>query len=324
MTDSSLRIVFAGTPDFAAHHLQALIDSPHEIVGVYTQPDRRAGRGKKLVGSPVKQMAEQHGLSVFQPLNFKEQADRDELASLEADVMVVVAYGLLLPQSVLDIPKYGCINVHASLLPRWRGAAPIQRCIEAGDTETGVTIMQMDKGLDTGDMLLKTQLTLAADETGGSLHDRLLEQGGPALLEVLSAMASGSLNPVVQPEQGVTYAHKFGKADSEIDWSESVDSIDRKVRAYNPFPVAHCLWQGQSLRVWEAERICKPAEAQAGDIVAVSAEGIEVACGEGRFLLKVIQLPGKKALSVADVLNGNRDLFQVGMSFVDHDSGTAH
>ncbi|WP_439134278.1 methionyl-tRNA formyltransferase [Pseudomaricurvus sp.] len=310
-----MRLIFAGTPDFAAHHLQYLIDSDHEIVGVYTQPDRPAGRGKKLVASPVKQLAEQHNLTVFQPVNFKEEGALDTLTQLNADVMVVVAYGLLLPQPVLDAPRFGCINVHASLLPRWRGAAPIQRAIAAGDRETGITIMQMDIGLDTGDMLIKTHCPIDTDDTGGSLHDKLLVQGGPALIEALTQIEQQTLKPEKQDDSLACYASKLTKEEAAIDWNQPAQVLYNQIRAFNPFPVAYFSQtnsnQGNDrIRVWDCQ-ICE-GQGQAGTVLQTDNQGIVVACGEGALSLKQLQLPGKKALAVRDILNGHSDRFATG------------
>ncbi|MAK90836.1 MAG: methionyl-tRNA formyltransferase [Oceanospirillaceae bacterium] len=306
-----MRILFAGTPDFAAAHLRALIASEHDIIGVYSQPDRPAGRGKKLQPSPVKQVALEHDIPVYQPLNFKDPAAVEELAALNADVMIVVAYGLILPQSVLDAPKYGCLNVHASILPRWRGAAPIQRCIEAGDMVTGITIMQMDKGLDTGDMLSKVTTGISADETGGSLHDRLAEMGPPALLDTLAKLEAGELKPEIQNDMLACYAHKLSKEEALLDWNLSASELDRKVRAFNPFPMAYTLLGDNRIRVFQAEMLEKVTDMLPGTIVNVSPKGIEVACSENVLRISTVQLPGKKAMSVADVINGQPQLFQV-------------
>ena len=306
----ALRILFAGTPEFAAIHLQALINSEHEVIGVYTQPDRPAGRGKKLQPSPVKQVALDNGLEVFQPLNFKDAADVEQLKSLNADVMVVVAYGLILPQSVLDAPKYGCLNVHASLLPRWRGAAPIQRCIEAGDKMTGITIMQMDKGLDTGDMLSKVTTGILADDTGGTLHDRLAEMGPGALLSTLAQVEACSLQPEKQNDALANYAHKLLKEEALIHWQQPADEIALRVRAFNPFPMAFTLLGDERIRVLMAEALEKTTHLLPGTIVNVSAQGLEVACGEGVLRITQVQLPGKKAMAIADVINGQPQLFQ--------------
>jgi methionyl-tRNA formyltransferase len=306
----ALRVVFAGTPEFAAIHLQALINSGHEVIGVYTQPDRPAGRGKKLQPSPVKQVALEHNLAVFQPLNFKDPADVEQLKSLNADVMIVVAYGLILPQSVLDAPKYGCLNVHASLLPRWRGAAPIQRCIEAGDKMTGITIMQMDKGLDTGDMLSKVTTGILADDTGGTLHDRLAEMGPAALLNTLAQLEAGTLNPEKQNDAQANYAHKLLKEEALINWQQPAEEIALRVRAFNPFPMAYTLLGDERIRVLMAEALEQPSQLLPGTIARVSADGLEIACGEGVLRITQVQLAGKKAMNVADVINGQPQLFQ--------------
>lgn len=306
----SLRIIFAGTPDFAAVHLQALVDSDHEVVAVYSQPDRPAGRGKKLQPSPVKQVAQDHGIPVYQPLNFKDPADVEQLRALNADVMVVVAYGLILPSSVLEAPKHGCLNVHASLLPRWRGAAPIQRCIEAGDMVTGITIMQMDIGLDTGDMLSKVTTGISLDDTGGSLHDRLASMGPAALLSTLADVESGSLTPEAQNDAAACYAHKLTKEEALIDWTQDADVLARRIRAFNPFPMAYTLLGDERIRVHLAEPVVKATQLAPGTIAHVDTDGIEVACGEGVLRLTRIQLAGKKPMAVADIINGQPKLFQ--------------
>ena len=306
----SLRIIFAGTPDFAAVHLQALVDSDHEVVAVYSQPDRPAGRGKKLQPSPVKQVAQDHDIPVYQPLNFKDPADVEQLRALNADVMVVVAYGLILPSSVLEAPKHGCLNVHASLLPRWRGAAPIQRCIEAGDMVTGITIMQMDIGLDTGDMLSKVTTGISLDDTGGSLHDRLASMGPAALLGTLADVESGSLTPEAQNDAAACYAHKLTKEEALIDWTQDADVLARRIRAFNPFPMAYTLLGDERIRVHLAEPVVKATQLAPGTIAHVDTDGIEVACGEGVLRLTRIQLAGKKPMAVADIINGQPKLFQ--------------
>ncbi|TNC92301.1 MAG: methionyl-tRNA formyltransferase [Thalassolituus sp.] len=305
-----MRIIFAGTPDFAAVHLQALVDSDHEIVAVYSQPDRPAGRGKKLQPSPVKQVALDHDIPVYQPLNFKDPADVEQLRALNADVMVVVAYGLILPSSVLEAPKHGCLNVHASLLPRWRGAAPIQRCIEAGDMVTGITIMQMDIGLDTGDMLSKVTTGISLDDTGGSLHDRLASMGPAALLSTLADVESGSLTPEAQNDAAACYAHKLTKEEALIDWTQDADVLARRIRAFNPFPMAYTLLGDERIRVHLAEPVVKATQLAPGTIAHVDTDGIEVACGEGVLRLTRIQLAGKKPMAVADIINGQPKLFQ--------------
>jgi len=309
---SGLRLIFAGTPDFSAHHLQTLLDAKHQIVGVYTQPDRPAGRGKKLVASPVKQLAEAHNLPVFQPQNFKEATDLQQLRELQADLMIVVAYGLLLPEAVLSAPTHGCINVHASLLPRWRGAAPIQRAIAAGDTQTGVTIMQMDIGLDTGDMLIKVNCPIEKNDTGGELHDRLLTLGGPALLEALTQVEAAQLTPEKQDDTLANYAHKLTKQEAAIDWTRPAAELDLMIRAFNPFPVAYFSEGKDRIRVWEAVVVEQETAAEAGAILQADNNGLLIACGDGALLLKQVQLPGKKVLSIKDLLNGHRERFAQG------------
>ncbi len=311
-TANTLKIIFAGTPDFAAHHLQVLLDSPHDVIAVYTQPDRPAGRGKKLLASPVKQLAQNHNIPVFQPVNFKAEQDQAALAALNADIMVVVAYGLLLPQVVLDTPRLGCINVHASLLPRWRGAAPIQRALAAGDSETGVTIMQMDIGLDTGAMLVKASCPILDYDTGGSLHDRLLTLGGPALLGALEQIASGTCKPARQDDQLSCYAAKISKEEAAIDWSDSAVQIQRNIRAFNPFPICHTDLDNERLRIYAAETESRSSTATPGTIINADKNGISVACGSGALRLTELQLPGKKAMPVDAVMNGYAQRFAPG------------
>lgn len=311
-----LRIIFAGTPEFAAEHLTALLGSRHQVIAVYSQPDRPAGRGKKLNASPVKEVALAHDIPVYQPLNFKSPEAVAELAALNADLMVVVAYGLILPKVVLDTPRLGCINVHASILPRWRGAAPIQRAIEAGDSETGVTIMQMDVGLDTGDMLTKAFCPILSDDTGGSLHDKLLGVGTPALLEALEQIAAGQLNPEKQDDSQSNYAPKLKKDEAALNWQLPAVELERKVRAFNPFPVAHTKPAGtgddQRIRVWGAKVSDKTTSGVPGSITQISADGLWIACAQGQLILEQLQLPGKKAMGVGEILRGHPDLFKVG------------
>lgn len=304
----SLRIVFAGTPEFAAQHLSALLDAGHTVIAVYSQPDRPAGRGQKLQASPVKQLAQHHGLPVFQPVSLKTPEAQAELAALNADLMIVVAYGLLLPQAVLDAPRLGCINVHGSLLPRWRGAAPIQRAILAGDAESGVGIMQMEAGLDTGPVLLEKRLTLAPDETGGSLHDKLAALGCAALLEALPGIAAQTLNATPQPETGVSYAHKLAKSEAHIDWSQSASQLERLVRAFNPWPIAETTLAGDKLRIWSAKALTERCNAAPGTVLHADKSGIRVATGDGVLQLLRLQLPGGKPLSPAELLNGRKEL----------------
>lgn len=306
----ALRLVFAGTPEFAAEHLKALLDTPHQIVAVYTQPDRPAGRGQKLMPSPVKQLALQHGLPVLQPPTLRDPATQEELRALAPDLMVVVAYGLILPQVVLDIPRLGCINSHASLLPRWRGAAPIQRAVQAGDAESGVTVMQMEAGLDTGPMLLKVTTPISAGDTGGSLHDRLAQLGPQAVVQAIEGLAAGTLQGEVQDDALATYAHKLNKDEARIDWSHPADELERLVRAFNPWPICHSTLDGQPLKVLAAE----PAEGrgQPGQILDASKDGLTVACGEGALRLTRLQLPGGKPLAFADLYNSRREQFAPG------------
>lgn len=306
----ALNIIFAGTPDFAAEHLKALVNSRHNVIAVYSQPDRPAGRGKKLQPSPVKKVALDNDIPVYQPLNFKQEGALEELQALNADIMVVVAYGLLLPTAVLAAPKMGCINVHASILPRWRGAAPIQRAVEAGDSETGITIMQMDEGLDTGDMLNKVTVDIRANETGGSLHDRLLEKGPQSLMQTLTLLQAGEAIAEKQNDLQANYAHKLSKEEALISWNDSAENIERRIRAFNPFPVAYTLLGDQRIKVWQACNLGQTTRLLPGTIAAVSNEGIDVATGDGIIRLVTLQLPNKKAMSVADILNGQGQLFQ--------------
>lgn len=312
MDTPRLRLVFAGTPDFAAAHLQALLDNgQHDIVGVYSQPDRPAGRGKKPKPSPVKQLAERAELPVFQPVNFKEDSARQELAELRADLMIVVAYGLILPQAVLDIPRLGCVNVHGSILPRWRGAAPIQRAIEAGDRETGVTIMQMDAGLDTGDMLRIAKCEITSTTTSAELHDTLAKLGGPALIDAINSLATGTAIAQVQNDDDSNYAAKIDKTEAEIDWSQSSATLDRKIRAFNPFPCCYTSLAETRIKIWQAQPVAD-ADGEAGTILQADKQGITVACGSGALRLLAIQLPGARAMSAAEILNSKAQLFAPG------------
>lgn len=311
MSDS-LKIVFAGTPDFAARHLAALLSSHHEVVAVYTQPDRPAGRGKKLTASPVKLLAQEHGIPVYQPASLKAEEAQQELAAIGADIMVVVAYGLLLPKAVLDTPRLGCINVHGSILPRWRGAAPIQRAIWAGDTQTGVTIMQMDEGLDTGDMLKIATLNIDAKETSATLYERLAELGPQALVECLGDIASGNAVAEKQNDELANYAKKLSKEEAQIDWSMSAVAIERCIRAFNPWPMSHFSVADNNIKVWDAEAEAENSDKAPGTILSADKKGIRVATGEGVLRLLSIQPPGKKAMSAADILNSRRDWFEPG------------
>jgi methionyl-tRNA formyltransferase len=301
---SSYSIIFAGTPEFSVPVLEALLRSQHRVIGAYTQPDRPAGRGRQLTASPVKRVALEHNVPVEQPATFKDSSAVERLASYGADLMIVVAYGLLLPQSVLSTPRLGCINVHASLLPRWRGAAPIHRAILAGDETTGVTIMQMDAGLDTGPMLLKRSTPIGPTETSATLHDRLAQLGAEALLATLDSLSD--IVPEPQPQEGVTYAHKIRKEEARIDWSRSAQELDRMVRAFNPWPVAETLWNGQQLRIWEATPDSAHVDAPAGTVVRCDQNGIAVATGAGVLVVKRVQLAGRSATSAIDFLNAHR------------------
>lgn len=308
-----MRVVFAGTPDFARVALQRLHAAGFALPLVLTQPDRPAGRGMKLQPSPVKQFALEHGIAVAQPRSLRldgkfpdeAAAARAALEEARADVMVVAAYGLILPQWVLDLPRLGCLNIHASLLPRWRGAAPIHRAIEAGDAETGVTIMQMDAGLDTGAMLLKERVRIAADDTTATLHDKLALLGGRLVVEALEIAACGGFTPEAQPAEGVTYAHKIEKAEAAIAWSQAADAIERRIRAFDPFPGASAQLRGETVKLWRARAVMQGrASAAPGTIVAVDEHGIGVACGEGRLEITELQRPGGKRLPAADFLRG--------------------
>ncbi|MDT3737345.1 MAG: methionyl-tRNA formyltransferase [Denitratisoma sp.] len=297
-----MRVIFAGTPDFAAISLQAILAAGQDVPLVLTQPDRPAGRGMSLQASPVKQLALQHGLRVHQPPSLKSEEARLPIIDAGADVMVVAAYGLIFPQAVLDIPRLGCLNIHASLLPRWRGAAPIQRALLAGDTETGVTIMLMEAGLDTGPMLLKESLPIAATETAGTLHDKLAGLGARLIVEALRRMERGALPGEIQTPEGVTYAAKLEKAEAALDWRLPAAQLDRAVRAFNPFPGAAAQIDGQIVKVWAAEPVSQTGEA--GRVLAAGSDGIVVACGEGALRLIELQKAGGKRLPAADFLRG--------------------
>jgi len=301
----SLRIAFAGTPEFAVPPLHALARSEHTLVGVLTQPDRPKGRGQRTSASPVKQVAEDHGFPVSQPQTLKTEEGRADLVSWSADVLVVVAYGLILPQAVLSIPRLGCINIHASLLPRWRGAAPIHRAILAGDAETGVTIMLMDAGLDTGPMLLQQRVEISRTETSSTLHERLASLGASALLEALSGWTSGSLKPITQPAEGVTYASKVEKAEAFIDWKGSAIEIERRVRAFNPWPIAETRIDGEQLRIYAAQSTATahPQHSPPGTVISTDGGFIVVQCGSGCLAISEVQRPGRKPISAHDLAN---------------------
>jgi len=303
-----MRIVFAGTPEFAVPCLRAAARH-QEVVAVYTQPDRPAGRGRGLMASPVKLDAIERGIPVFQPETLKDSAAQEQLRALQPDLMVVVAYGLILPRAVLEIPTHGCWNVHASLLPRWRGAAPIQRAIEAGDAETGVCLMQMEAGLDTGPVLLSQKTPISDTDTGGQLHDRLAELGAQVLADGLGLLRAG-LKPVAQPqpEAGVTYAHKLDKAHARLDWNEDAAALARRVRAFNPWPIAEASLAGERLRIHGAVALADNQGKAPGTVLAASKDGIDIACGQGALRLRVVQREGGKAITAADYLNARRDL----------------
>ena len=308
-----MRIVFAGTPEFAAQHLQALLDAGRQVVAVYTQPDRPAGRGQKLMPSPVKQLAVEHGIPVFQPQTLRDPAAQAELAALQPDLMVVVAYGLILPQVVLDIPRLGCINSHASLLPRWRGAAPIQRAVEAGDAESGVTVMQMEAGLDTGPMLLKVSTPIGAEDTGGTLHDRLAELGARAIVEAVDGLEAGTLKGEAQDDALACYAHKLSKDEARLDWSRPAVELERQIRALHPWPICHSSLSGEAVKVHAAQ--LADGTGVPGTILDAGKDGVRVACGQGALLLTRLQLPGGKPLAFSDLYNSRREQFAAGLVF---------
>ena len=306
-----LKIIFAGTPDFAARHLDALLASEHQVIGVFTQPDRPAGRGNKLTPSPVKVLAQAHDIPVFQPKSLKPEENQHLVADLQADIMVVVAYGLILPKSVLDMPRLGCINVHGSLLPRWRGAAPIQRSLWAGDSETGVTIMQMDVGLDTGDMLHKLACPITDEDTSASLYDKLAQLGPQGMLVTLDLLANGKAQPEVQNEEQVSYAEKLSKEEARLDWSLSAAQLERCIRAFNPWPMSYFLVDDQPVKVWQAS-VLPHQNKQPGEIIQADKHGIQVATADGVLNLLSLQPAGKKAMPAQDLLNSRREWFSTG------------
>ncbi len=311
-----MKIIFAGTPSFAATTLQALIDSQYDVIAVYTQLDKPSGRGLKITQSPVKELSLQHHLPIYQPTTLKDEIVQQEMRALDADVMVVAAYGMLLPAAVLSIPRHGCINIHPSLLPRWRGAAPIQRTVHAGDVETGVTIMQMDPGLDTGPILLQTHNPISKDETSASLHDKLAIVGAKALIDTLDLLAAGKLTPIVQDNAHATYAAKISKEEALIDWQDSAIEIDREIRAFNPWPIAHTSWQGQNLRIWQATVLPETTTATPRTLLQASSKGIDIATGNGVLRLLTLQLPGGKPLPVADFFNAHQKQLTIGEHFL--------
>ena len=295
-----MKILFAGTPYFAASALAALLGE-HQVVAVLTQPDRPSGRGMLLTPSPVKQLALQHGLPVLQPATLRTEEAQHAIAALDADVMVVAAYGLILPKAVLQLPRYGCLNIHASLLPRWRGAAPIPRAILAGDDETGITIMQMDEGLDTGDMLWRRACPIAPDDTAQTLHDKLAVIGADCILEALRLLQEHRLTPVKQDNDVATYAAKLLKSEAQIDWRQDARQIERAVRAFNPFPVCHADFNGVTIKIWQAA-LCADEQGAPGKVLAANKQGITVACGKDALRLEVLQRPGGKAQPAAQFL----------------------
>jgi methionyl-tRNA formyltransferase len=304
----TLRVAFAGTPEFALTALEGVAGSRHTIVGVLTQPDRPKGRGRQLAASPVKLASLERGIPVSQPVTLKTEAGRADLASWQPDVLVVVAYGLILPRAALELPRLGCVNIHASLLPRWRGAAPIQRAILAGDTETGVSIMRMDVGLDTGPVFLERRVAISPHDTGGSLHDRLAILGASAVVEVLDQLAEDRATSAPQREDGVTYAAKIDKAEALIDWLRPATEIERKVRAFNPWPVAETRLDGEQLRIHaakasEAAAIGDSHELEAGRVVELTPDAVVIACGSGRLAITELQRPGKKRVAARDLMN---------------------
>ena len=305
-----LRIIFAGTPDFAAKHLEALVASEHDIVAVYTQPDRPAGRGKKLTPSAVKVLAETHNLPVMQPASLKDDEAQQALASFDADLMVVVAYGLLLPKTVLETPRLGCINVHGSILPKWRGAAPIQRSIWAGDEETGITIMQMDEGLDTGDMLHIVKMPIGDNDTSASLYEKLADLGPSALIEVVDNLSA--FTPEKQDNAKASYAKKLSKDEARIDWKMPASQLERNIRAFNPWPVAWTVADGNNIKVWQATVLTESTDVAPGTVLRADKKGIVVATGEGALSIQTLQIPGKKAMSAADVINARSSWFEPG------------
>lgn len=312
----SLRIVFAGTPDFAALHLAALLSSEHDVIAVYTNPDRPAGRGKKLTPTPVKSLALEHDIPVYQPENFKSDEAKQALVDLNADIMIVVAYGMLLPQAVLDTPRLGCVNVHGSILPRWRGAAPIQRSVWAGDAEAGVTIMQMDIGLDTGDMLKIASLPIEATDTSASMYDKLAVLGPEALVDCLADISNDNAQPVKQDDEKATYAKKLSKEEARIDWNDDAAHLERCVRAFNPWPISHFEAADNTIKVWQSRLESQTTDKAAGTILQADKTGIYVATGNGVLVLEKLQVPGKKAMPVQDILNSRASWFEVGTQLV--------
>ena len=307
-----LNIIFAGTPDFAAKHLKALIDSNHNVIAVFSQPDRPAGRGNKLTASPVKQLAIENNLPIYQPTTLKTVENQHVIANLNADIMIVVAYGLILPQAVLDMPKLGCLNVHGSLLPKWRGAAPIQRACWAGDSETGITIMQMDAGLDTGDMLYKLACPIEPSDTSATLYEKLAKLGPQALLETLTQINQGKIKPEKQQQSQATYAEKLSKQEAKLDWNLSAIQLERCVRAFNPWPVSYFEVNGEPIKVWQAQVMATQHNQPVGTILQADKKGICIATSDGSLNMTILQPAGKKPMSAQDLLNSRKSWFEVG------------
>lgn len=302
-----LKIVYAGTPEFAVPGLEALLHSEHRVLAVYTQPDRPAGRGRKLQPSPVKRLALAHGIEVCQPQNFKSTAEVERLRGFDADLMVVAAYGLLLPASILAAPRLGCVNIHASLLPRWRGASPIQQAILAGDAESGITLIKMDEGLDTGDMIARRALTIGPGWSAGELHDALAPLGAELLLETLVDLSAALRRAQPQDDTRATFAPRLTKRQAQVDWQKPAELLEREVRAFNPWPVSFTVWQGQSLRLWRAHAEYDTVDEAPGRIVGHDRHGIRVSCGEGVLIVTELQFPGRKRCGAAEALN-SKDL----------------
>ncbi|MFT4060090.1 MAG: methionyl-tRNA formyltransferase [Legionella sp.] len=312
---SYLNIVFAGTPEFGLPCLEALVQSSHHIQAVYTQPDRPAGRGRKLQASAVKEWALAHAIPVYQPINFKNPETIDKLAALKPDLMIVIAYGLILPKAVLDIPRLGCVNVHASLLPRWRGASPIQHAILYGDKESGVTIMQMDVGMDTGAMLRKINCPITNNDTTGTLHDKLAQISAHPLLKTIEELAHNNSKPEIQNNDLATYAGKINKEDALIDWQQSATQINQKIRAFNPWPIAYTTLNTDVLRIHQAQVVALEQQHQPGTVVQIDKKGMLIATGEQGLLIEKIQFPGSKVITIADSLNSSKSPLHEGLIF---------
>lgn len=308
----SLKIIFAGTPDFAAQHLAALLTSEHHVIGVFTQPDRPAGRGNKLTSSPVKRLAQDHNIPVFQPSSLNHPAEQQQIFALNADLMVVVAYGLILPKAVLAMPALGCINVHGSLLPRWRGAAPIQRALWAGDSEIGITIMQMDEGLDSGDMLYKLACPIEPSDTSTTLYSKLAQLGSAGMLITIKQLANDTVQPKPQDGNAVCYAKKLSKQEARLDWSLAAVQLERCIRAFNPWPISYFFMEDQQIKVWCAQALPHHNSSQPGEILCADKAGIQIATANGVLNVTELQLPGKKAMKVQDILNAHRTWFTPG------------